>query len=132
MSYLLDTDTCSAYLKEKNPVTSRVMQYFGRLHVSTITVGELFVWTLRKKTSPRHLIGMEKLLQGIAVIDVDQPVARKFGELRAESLDRGRPTPTMDLWIAATAIVHDLALVTHNVQDFATIPALTVIDWTIE
>jgi predicted nucleic acid-binding protein len=131
MSYLLDTDTISAYLREREPVVSRVMQYFGRLHASAITVGELYVWTLRRKTSPKRLVGLEKLLAGITVIPAEDTVARKFGELRAELLDEGRPTPTLDLWIAATAIVHGLTLVTHNVADFEQIPELTVIDWIV-
>jgi tRNA(fMet)-specific endonuclease VapC len=35
----------------------------------------------------------------------------------------------MDLLIAATAILHELTLVTHNVEDFASVPGLAVVDW---
>jgi predicted nucleic acid-binding protein len=35
----------------------------------------------------------------------------------------------MDLLIAATAIVHDLTLVTRNVTDFQGIPNLRLVDW---
>jgi tRNA(fMet)-specific endonuclease VapC len=35
----------------------------------------------------------------------------------------------MDLLIAATALVHNLTLVTHNIRDFANVPGLTVQDW---
>jgi predicted nucleic acid-binding protein len=41
MSFLVDTDICSAHLKEKGVVTSRFLQYTGRLHKSTITHGEM-------------------------------------------------------------------------------------------
>ena len=41
MSFLLDTDICSAYLKNDQRVVGRVMLPFGGLHVSVITVGEL-------------------------------------------------------------------------------------------
>ncbi len=41
MSFLLDTDICSAYLKNDRRTTSKVMLHFGALHVSVITVGEL-------------------------------------------------------------------------------------------
>ena len=37
--------------------------------------------------------------------------------------------PEMDLLIAATALVYDLTLVTHNVRDFANVPGLRVQDW---
>jgi predicted nucleic acid-binding protein len=60
---------------------------------------------------------------------VTSEVARKFGELRADLLDAGQTAPEMDLLIAATALVHDLTLVTHNVEDFKHVPGLTIVDW---
>jgi len=42
LTFLLDTDICSAYLKGNHPVGNRVLQYGGRLHVSAITAGELY------------------------------------------------------------------------------------------
>jgi predicted nucleic acid-binding protein len=42
MSFLVDTDMCSVYMKGNRDVWQRFMQYRGQLHVSAITVGELF------------------------------------------------------------------------------------------
>jgi tRNA(fMet)-specific endonuclease VapC len=53
-----------------------------------------------------------------------QDVARKFGEVRAALLDQGLPPPALDLVIAATALVHNFTLVTHNTLDFGNIPGL--------
>jgi len=47
MSFLLDTDICSAHLKQKGAVSNRLLQYTGGLHISTITLGELYVWAMR-------------------------------------------------------------------------------------
>ena len=41
MSFLLDTDICSAYLRNDAVVVRRVMLHYGGLNVSVITVGEL-------------------------------------------------------------------------------------------
>jgi predicted nucleic acid-binding protein len=49
--------------------------------------------------------------------------------LQAWLLDAGTPAPGMDLMIAATALVHNLTLVTHNTRDYANIPDLRLIDW---
>jgi tRNA(fMet)-specific endonuclease VapC len=38
---------------------------------------------------------------------------------------------TLDLRIAATALVHDLTLVTRNTQDFARVPGLKTEDWSV-
>ncbi len=129
MSFLLDTDICSAYLKGNNQVYGRFVQYGGRLHVSTISAAELFTWVLRAKASPARQQGLLDLLDDMTVLDIDQAIAHKFGEVRAQQLDQGLFTPEMDLLIAATALVHNLTLVTHNVQDFANVPGLTVEDW---
>jgi tRNA(fMet)-specific endonuclease VapC len=71
------------------------------------------------------------LLRDVGFLEVDLDVARKYGEVYAHLLDQGLPMPQMDLLIAATALVHNLTLVTHNVADFANVPGLTVVDWTV-
>jgi tRNA(fMet)-specific endonuclease VapC len=129
MSYLLDADICSAHLRNVGSVTGRLLQYTGRLNISVITLGELLSWTLRSKSAAKYHQGLLELLADVTVLDVDQQVGWKFGELRAALLDRGRPVPSIDLVIGATALVHSLTLVTHNVRDFANIPGLQVVDW---
>lgn len=129
MSFLVDTDTCSAHLKQKGAVTHRFLQHSGRLHVSAVTVGELYTWALRANAPPQRLQSLLDLLNDVTVLDVTVEVGRKFGELRAALFDAGTPAPEMDLLIAATALVHNLTLVTHNVQDFANVPGLSVQDW---
>ncbi|MEO8495851.1 MAG: type II toxin-antitoxin system VapC family toxin [Planctomycetota bacterium] len=129
MSFVIDTDVCSAYLKGDCGVWQRFMQYGGRLHLSSITVGELFTWALRAQAPPKRLPALVDLLNDVTVLDVTIDVSRKFGELRAALLDAGQAAPDMDLLIAATALVHHLTLVTHNGQDFANLPGLSIEDW---
>jgi len=57
--------------------------------------------------------------------------AWKFGEIRAQLLDKGEPVAAIDLMIAATALIHNLTVVTHNTQHFAKVPGLNVEDWTM-
>jgi tRNA(fMet)-specific endonuclease VapC len=129
VSFLVDTDICSAYMKGDHHVWQRFMQYRGQLHVSAVTVGDLFTWALRAKASPKRLPTLLDLLNDLTVLDVTTDVGRTFGALRAVLFDAGQATPDMDLLIAATALVHNLTLVTHNVHDFAHLPGLTVQDW---
>jgi len=129
VSFLLDTNICSAYLKGDNRVFNRFIQYTGGLSVSTIVVGELYSWVYRSKTKPDRLRGLSALISELHLLPVDHEVARKFGEIRAALLDQGRPTPEIDLIIASTAMVYDLTLVTHNIKDFAHLPGLRIEDW---
>ena len=129
MSDLLDTDTCSAFIKGDRRVWPRVMQYSGRLSVSAITAAELFTWVLRAKASPTRQQAVLDFFNDVEFLDVDWDVSRKFGEIRAAQLDQGQFTPEMDLLIASTALAHGLTLVTHNTQDFTNVPGLNLEDW---
>lgn len=92
-------------------------------------MGELLTWVLRKRTSSSRLAGLHDFLKGVDVLPVTTDIAEEFGRLRAELLDAGHPTPETDLWIAATAIHHNLTLVTHNSRHFSHIRGLTIEDW---
>jgi tRNA(fMet)-specific endonuclease VapC len=129
VSFLVDSDTCSAHLKQKSAVTSRFLQYSGQLYVSVITVGELYTWALRAIAPPKRMQSLLDLLADVKVLDVNAAVAQEFGRLRAQLMDTGRPAPDLDLLIAATALANGLTLVTHNTQDFVNVPDLKIIDW---
>jgi tRNA(fMet)-specific endonuclease VapC len=130
MGFLIDTNICSAHLKNARNVSGRFLQYAGSLSISAVTLGELASWALRSKTR-KHLAVLDDFLNYVDVLDVDRKVGWKYGELNRHLLDRGLPPPAMDLLIAATAIVHNLTLVTHNARDFVNIPGLTMIDWLV-
>jgi tRNA(fMet)-specific endonuclease VapC len=129
MSFLVDTDICSAFLKGNHAVWQKFMQFSGQLNLSVITVGELTTWAKRKNASPKRVESLQALLDNVAILPVTKNISFFFGEIRAGLLDVGRATPDLDLLIAATAMFHNLTLVTHNTQDFASIVDLNCQDW---
>ena len=52
MSYLLDSDICSSYLRQKGIIEWRFLQYGGNLSISIITAGELLAWSRRVAAFP--------------------------------------------------------------------------------
>jgi tRNA(fMet)-specific endonuclease VapC len=94
MSFLIDTDTCSAHLKGNRAVNNRFLQYTGGLRVSTVTMGELYTWAMRAAAPPQRLQGLQEMLKDVTVLEVTLDVARQFGELRAAltTKDSRRPT----------------------------------------
>jgi tRNA(fMet)-specific endonuclease VapC len=127
--FLIDTDICSAHLRNVTAVTHRFAQHAGHLHISVLTLGELLSWTLRPKSPPKYHQSLLKLTAGVTILDVDRVIAQRFGEVRAQLLDRGQPVASIDLMLGCTALVHGLTTVTHNVQHFVKISGLTIEDW---
>ena len=130
MSFLLDSDICSAHLKRPAGLMHRFVQHSGRLHVPSIALAEIYVWAYRRQNAARTIRRIEDdLLVDVVVLDFDSACAREFGRTRARLLQQGISVPTTDLLIASVALAHDLVLVTHNTHDYRNIPDLQVEDW---
>jgi predicted nucleic acid-binding protein len=63
------------------------------------------------------------------VIGWSREVSWQYGEIYRELRGRGDLIGSHDLWIAATAIVHGLPLVTGNLDEFRRVPNLEVISF---
>lgn len=98
------------------------------LAVSAITVGELRAGVLGASdvaTRDRRLRTLTRVLD-LDPLPVDEQVAEAWATLRITLRDAGLRMPVNDSWIAATAIAHDLALVTQD-DDHLSISGLEII-----
>ncbi len=85
----------------------------GNWAVSVVTVGELHAGVLLADHGPTQAARLQRLsdvLSLASVIEIDRFVAVAYGEMRMTS----RRSPSNDLWIAATAVAHELELVTMD------------------
>jgi tRNA(fMet)-specific endonuclease VapC len=132
MSFLLDTNTCSAHITRPAGLAHRFIQHLGRLYIPTIVLGELYVWAYQRANPAKLLTAIDDdLLADVEVIHFDQPCAREFGKVRGSLLRSGITISAVDVQIAAVAIVHDHTLVTNNTRDFQRIPGLRLEDWLV-
>jgi predicted nucleic acid-binding protein len=128
VAYLFDTDAISEVLRPR-PLTGYVrwLQAIPREEqfTSAVVVGELFKGAFRSPNASRHLRNIEsRVLPAVTVLPYDLDVARVYGAVQARLEDAGRVLADADLQIAATAIHHDLELVTGNLRHFRRIPGL--------
>ena len=129
MSFLLDSDVCSAYLRQPGPLFARFMQYGGRLWISTITLSDLYTWAYKQHDPTIILDKVRDLLRDVQLLAFDEPCALELGKLRGTLLRQGISVSPLDLMIGSIALVHNLTLVTHNTADFQRIPGLRLEDW---
>jgi len=130
MAYLFDTDAISEVLKPR-PAAGYATWLAAipreEQFTSAVVVGELYNGAFRSSAAARHLENVEKrVLPAVTVLSYDVAAARVCGQVRAHLESAGRPLADADLQIAATALVHDLELVTGNVKHFRRVPGLRI------
>lgn len=133
MAYLLDTSTISFVLNGELGVARRYQEASlgNSVHSSVITEGELLFGALRVgRARQLELLGdISWFLSDLtSILPIDSEVAATWAELKRAAEKRGRPVASNDLWIAATAVYHDMTLVTHD-RDFTSIEELKQEDW---
>ena len=96
------------------------------LFISAVTYLEAYQGTLRDNDPARAAASLDRFAIAVPVLDLTPGVARRCALIREGIRLRGRRinSRAFDLLIAATAIEHDLTLVTRNVRDYADIPDL--------
>jgi predicted nucleic acid-binding protein len=120
--YLLDTNVVSE-LRRPRP-HGAVVAWVGtvpdeHLHMSVVTLGELQAGVeITREQDPTKATEIEAWIDRIAglynVLPLDGPCLRAWARL----MHRRPDDLIMDAFIAATAVVYDLVVVTRNVRDF--------------
>jgi len=135
LSYLIDTNVLSE-LRRKSPDPG-VLAWFSQrppttLYLSVLTLGEIRkgiegVDDARRRQSLIDWVetDLPTFFTG-RILSVDGAVADRWGRLVAAA---GRPVPAIDSLLAATALEHDLVLVTRNVKDFCGLPVQLFNPW---
>ena len=139
MSFLLDTNVLSEPVKERP--NSGVLEWLSQANedevfVSVVTITELRYGVERLATGKRRERLDSWLRKDLIsrfegrILPVDLRIADACGALMARSESMGRPLEARDAFIAATAEVHGLTLVTRNTSDFEPTLKAIVSPWT--
>jgi predicted nucleic acid-binding protein len=102
------------------------------LYLSVLTMGEIRKG-IENVADATSRAALEAFFQQLAhrfadrILVCDEAVAERWGRLTGQSEARNIRLPAIDSLLAATALEHDLTLVTRNVRDFRNMP-ITVLD----
>jgi tRNA(fMet)-specific endonuclease VapC len=129
--FLIDTNTCVAYLRKNNAnVISRIQaRPPDELRLCSVVVAELYFGAFKSPQPAKNLALLATFLPVFLSLPFEDQAARIYGQIRADLEVKGTPIGPNDLMIAAIALLHDLTLVTHNTAEFGRVSGLKLVDW---
>jgi len=98
--------------------------------ISVVAYGELYFGANKSTQKERALNHLNEMVRGIPIESLDETVAQRYGEIRANLEKQGLPIGNNDLWIGAHAIALNVTLVTNNEREFGRIAGLNIENWT--
>jgi tRNA(fMet)-specific endonuclease VapC len=125
---LVDTDVLSYIVRSDTRAEPYRTYLAGKeIGVRFQTVAELRRWGRTHLWGPSRWQQLQQVLARITVFLVDDALIDAWAYITATRERQGRPIATGDAWIAATAWLQGLPLVTHNRRHFADIEGLDVV-----
>lgn len=126
-SILIDTSIIIDIFGGNTAFADRIAAH-GGLYISSVVLGELYVGVNRVSNRAKHLKKLQSFLELCTVLPVDHITAEYFGQIMASLFRKGKPIPTNDVWIAATAKQHGLSLVSKDAH-FKLIDDVVSVSW---
>jgi tRNA(fMet)-specific endonuclease VapC len=125
---LVDTNIVSFEFRRDSRLSGYVRHLAGQEQaISFVTLAELYKWPLERGFSEARSALLEAHVRAYLVLPFDDGLARAWAGMQVTMRRAGTSIGHEDDWIAATALRHDLPLVTHNRRHFERVPGLTLI-----
>ena len=92
-----------------------------------VSAAELYDGVINGRNPERDEVALRIFLSGFEIIDPDLETCRIFAQEKGRLRAAGTPIADFDLLIGATALRHDLTLLSNNRRHFGRMPGLRVI-----
>lgn len=123
--YIVDTDVSIEYMKG-NPSAIRLLESLNDLHLTTITLAELFFGAYNSKKPAQSLPTLFNYVQKFSRLTLQLWDAVVFGKIKAGLRKKGTIIGDADILNAAIALSYDFTLITRNVKDYERINGLKI------
>jgi tRNA(fMet)-specific endonuclease VapC len=126
---VVDTNIVSYLFKRDSRAALYQPHLDGRLLlISFMTLAEMDRWALERNWRPARRASLAAHLRNFTVYPFDRALCHQWAKVTHQARQNGRPIQCADAWIAATAMLYQAPLVTHDPRDFAGVHGLTVIN----
>jgi predicted nucleic acid-binding protein len=125
MRYLLDADwVIDALVDRRNAAETLTQLSPEGIAISLVTVGEIYEGAYGHSDPQAHLATLREFLHPLHKLNLNNSIVERFAETRAFLRSRGQIISDFDILLAATALHHDLTVLTRNLRHFSRIPDL--------
>jgi tRNA(fMet)-specific endonuclease VapC len=130
LTHLLDTNICIYAMKSRDlELSRRLTTLQGKCAVSDVSMFELYSGVDGYAVPNQRLAIIESFTARISVLPFTTATARIAGPLRYKLKTSGEIIGAYDILIAATAMSHNLILMTNNVREFKRVSGLKMEKW---
>lgn len=120
VSYIYKQDTRAALYE---PHLANALTF-----ISFMTLAEMERWAIARNWGALKHAELLRLVQKrFAVIESTHALCRQWAQVTERVKKAGRSIQSSDAWVAATALLYNAPLVTHNKADFMFVPGLSII-----
>ncbi len=129
---VVDTDVVSFLFKD-HPVGSRYHpDLAGRVTlISFMTVAELERWGIQFQWGRARMSRLHNHPRRFTVAPSSPDLCQRWAEVTVAAQASGRRIECADAWIAATALLYNAPLITHNRNDYLGVPGLKLISHSV-
>ncbi len=131
MRYLLDTCVISDFIKGEAGTTARFKQTLpADIAISSVTVMELrYGLALNLQRAQKIEPAITSILSSVTILPFGVVEAEQTAHIRSALKSQGQPIGAYDVLIAATALQHNLIMVTANQREFERVTGLQTENW---
>jgi tRNA(fMet)-specific endonuclease VapC len=128
--YILDINTLIYFFKGQGNIAKVLLTKApSDIGLPTIFLYELEVGVAKSNFPEKRMNQLTALTSVENVLPFGNAEAKCAANIRAIFEQRGTPIGPYDILIAATAIVNNNTLITHNVKEFQRVQRLQIEDW---
>lgn len=123
-SCILDTSIVIDLFRGNAIIASR-LDSVENICVPSTVAGELFYGAYKSANLTKHLMQIRFFLNNSKLLITDNITAEVYGKIKVALMQKGKPIPENDIWIAALSMQHELPLFSTD-NHFAEIDGLNL------
>jgi tRNA(fMet)-specific endonuclease VapC len=126
--FLVDTDWIIHFLNGRSDIIAKLQELSVKgVAISMISLAELYEGVYYSRNQANDEAALRDFVRTVSVLGIDEEVTRIFGRERGRLRSLGKTVGDLDLLIGATAIQHDLTLLTNNRRHFELLERLRIV-----